>query len=800
MLTSALLVAAFAVQVADLPPGAVLRLGDSRWRAGYAINDIALSPDGKQFATSQYGGYGMRAVTVWDADTGRPLRSNVVNDPLFRGMAWGKSGGFVVVRRADPGVGEKPGRLVLDDFRAWDFADPKAAPPPRLPITVSNELGAAMVVEFPKDGPEYVAFAVAASGGRVAAGHKSKDGKYRIDVFDLKPTASAAKLSRVRSLDFDGEVKGVILSHDGRTVAAFRPHPTERHALEVRAWNVETGKAGEWFRTDASPKQVALSPDGRTLAIAFVYNEVRLVDPMTGKNQGVIPRPENPDGGSYGGLAFTPDGKRLVVSDGFGAFVADVATEKVIARLEGHAGTVTGIAVSADGKRIATADWFGLVRLWDAQTLRSLTPATGHTGSIEHAELSPDGKRLLTFAGDETIRIWDITTGKELRAFAEVPARVVKVSRIANEPTFTPDGLAVVFSKGERLAARDILTGLEVPLPAELREQTYSSVAFSPDGKAVLTNRAFSRVLEVWDWPTGKKRFTVEASADPQRPGFSPDGSVVFASAVTPERWDAKTGKALPPAWDAKKDARPVATISPRPNPRLIIRGVNDELQVAETGTLKPVPRYRLTNDGDDFDYPIFSPCALCPTGRQLAEARDNTTASWEVWVFEAASGWVRRKLTGHRGEVQVLGFTPDGSRLLTAGGDHTVLVWDVRPQSMPLPEAVRRETDAAKLWATMSVGKAEAAYLAMARLAAEPDAAVKTARKRIRPATATDPPDHAAQRLADGRAIELLESLGTPASRALLKELAGGDTKAWRTQEAGRALERAVAAGYNPK
>jgi hypothetical protein len=45
MLEVAMLVALFAVQAADLPPGAVLRLGDDRWRAGDTIWQIQFSPD-----------------------------------------------------------------------------------------------------------------------------------------------------------------------------------------------------------------------------------------------------------------------------------------------------------------------------------------------------------------------------------------------------------------------------------------------------------------------------------------------------------------------------------------------------------------------------------------------------------------------------------------------------------------------------------------------------------------------------------------------------------------------------------
>ena len=158
--------------------------------------------------------------------------------------------------------------------------------------------------------------------------------------------------------------------------------------------------------------------------------------------------------------------------------------------------------------------------------------------------------------------------------------------------------------------------------------------------------------------------------------------------------------------------------------------------------------------------------------------------------VYETATAEARRELRGHRGDVRVLGFTPDGSRLLTAGGDHTVLVWDMRLQSVPLPEALKKETDAAKLWGTLATGKADAAYLAMARLAREPDAAIKLATMKLKPAAKVGNETDATN-LADARAIELLESLDSEDARALLKELAAGHADAFRTQEAKRALER---------
>jgi WD40 repeat protein len=832
----------------DLPTHAILRLGDPHFREGAAVVKLVLSPDAKQFATLQGAKNGVLRVTVWNAETGLPVRSGQVNADLFGGFAWGQGGGFAVIKRADQGVRGKPGTLVPDDFRVWDFANPTPAMPALMPITTGLEFGGITSANRPKGVAEYTEFALSADGTRVAAVYTSKDGEHAIHVFELKPTSTVSKLTRICSIDTGAAYPGLpLLSPNGSVVVTLRQRAAGE--CELRAWDVNTGKGGEAFSMCAL--HASLSPDGSTLALTSEDSLV-LVDPMTGKKQGEILPPERFNGFSRSVLAFTPDGKHLIVSSGNGAFVADVETSKVLAQLEGHSSMVTAVAISADGKVIGTADGVGLIRLWDAKTLRPLTPAHGHRATVEYAELSPDGSRLLTWAGDETVRVWDIATGKELRAFANVPRSFSGTSSVAQRPTFTPDSHAIVFNTPERLLVRDVVTGLEVPLPNEMAELKSAIVAFAPDGKAVLT--WYGGVIEngkcelaVWDWPTGKKRFGIEVLAV-DGPGFSPDGSTVFAVATSPSGWDAKTGKVLLPAWT--DDSHTIRALSGlRPNPRLLLDAGEDRCRVIGAGSWKVPERLAFVHPPETASFRCLQNAVLCPTGRQYAsfESRSN-----EICVYETATGSCRRKFAGHRGGVRILGFTPDGTRLLTAGADHTVLVWDVRPQSMPLPDEVRRQTSAAKLWATMCVGKPDVSYLAMVRLAAEPGAAVHMARLRLQPATAPgvavldrilrdlgdaelatreaaereldgygEPAaemvelrlatielpevkrvagqfvrrwiggNRPAVRLADSRAIELLESLGTPEARALLKELADGSAGAFRTQEAKRALAR---------
>jgi WD40 repeat protein len=123
-------------------------------------------------------------------------------------------------------------------------------------------------------------------------------------------------------------------------------------------------------------------------------------------------------------MVFSPDGSRLAILGTASPYVEsltttvhDLATGKLICRLEGNTSPVTHLAFSPDGKRIATATALppnkaGEVKLWDASTGRELLslPALGGVGL--RLWFSPDGQRL-TLQHQYLETTWDATPRKK---------------------------------------------------------------------------------------------------------------------------------------------------------------------------------------------------------------------------------------------------------------------------------------------------------------------------------------------------------------------------------------------------
>lgn len=178
-------------------------------------------------------------------------------------------------------------------------------------------------------------------------------------------------------------------------------------------------------------------------------------------------------------LGFSPDGRTLLGVGDRIIYLWDVASGKLLQKLQGHEATIEQAHFSADSQRVvsasrdhttrlwqvgsgqltttidhrdvvssahfspdgqlvAIASWDGTARILDATTGASRVIMTGHRGAVLDAEFSPDASKLVTASADGTIRLWDTQTGTEQALLR--PAELDSTPDQIQQAFFSPDG------------------------------------------------------------------------------------------------------------------------------------------------------------------------------------------------------------------------------------------------------------------------------------------------------------------------------------------------------------------------
>jgi WD40 repeat protein/serine/threonine protein kinase len=449
-----------------------------------------------------------------------------------------------------------------------------------------------------------------------------------------------------------GAITSVALSPDGRQLALGCEDTT------VKIWDSGTGQELHSLKGNAGTvESVAFSPDGRRLVSGSGDKAVKIWDSTTGKEllslKGHVK--------AVFSVAFSPDGRRVAsASQDMTVKVWDAATGKKLVEFKGHEKPVRGVAFSPDGRRVASGGNDGTVRIWDSTSGKELVPPlTGHDGPVPSVAFSPDGRCIASGGTDKTVRIWDSTAGTVLRC-------VTGHRNVVHSVAYSPDGRCL--ASGSRDGAAkvwDSTTGKELST-LKGHDGLVRSVAFSPDGQHLFSGSTDGTV-KIWDSVIDTQPFSLRGYAGPAwSVAFSPDGRrLASASEDGMVRvWDSITGQVL---GFLEGHTSSVTRVAFSPDGRRLASASSDKsARIWDRTTGKQL--VELDCCGHNVRGLAFS-----PDGRRLATACANGT----VKLWDSATGKELLPLPGHDGAVTTVAYSPDGRLLASGSQDKTVKIWD---------------------------------------------------------------------------------------------------------------------------
>ena len=331
----------------------------------------------------------------------------------------------------------------------------------------------------------------------------------------------------------------------------FSPPPTPKGAPPVVAvpFDYETHSIYGCVRDST------LSPDGKRLLIGGQFGFARggwaLWDLQTGKELVSVPMAKR----KAACVAISPDGKYVAVGGNAGELrVFDAATGKSLATMEGHRAYLLQVAYTPGGKYLLSLGDDNMLRLWSvgkyrpAATFRFTSPVSDRNGWKEYPEeehekapitvtypdlverahyfaVSPDGKSVAVATGTRQVKILEVPSGKILGTYR------TNLGKGVASVAYSPDGGTLAVGGGQEEGVIQLWDTKAKILLRTLRGHEWSTLrmAFSPDGKYLLSGSTDDGA-RLWEVATGKQIGQPTKEGRAVAMGFVPGGETFFVA------------------------------------------------------------------------------------------------------------------------------------------------------------------------------------------------------------------------------------------------------------------------------
>jgi WD40 repeat protein len=501
-----------------------------------------------------------------------------------------------------------------------------------------------------------------------------------------------------------GSVTAIAISPDGKTIASGGADAT------LRLWSIDGRSLSEkpiyrhkTLGSDDEVRVIAFSPDGKLVASGTMGGTLRFADVATQKERFV----ESEFGGTISALAFTPDGKQVVVSD-VSLSVLDPEADKLIeprfskltmpdAAALSPDGTLVAaslhkalvfydyqtrapigdpvpqddradiLAFSRDGALLARTDRNGNIRIWSVKVREWVGPPIRRDGIVLAVAFTPENKQLSTIWSDGSLRAYDIpalTPNGEPMSFGDITSAA-----------FGPDTRTIVTGHRDGTIRVYKVDAALHPLGIGVHTNEWlNDVAFSPDGKTLAVADDYGVTLRDLALRTEKRSNgiygagSIAFTADGQTLATAGREGVKFWNLVTDEVTSVPSKEKEPYNW--RIALTPDGSLAAFSGHSLTLWDLRKRKVVGTPAT------------GTGSVYGI----ALDPGGKLLAASSEDKS----IYFFELPSGKPSGKPIAFGETAWSLAFSLDGKSVVAGGDDGKMIVFDAATHEQvgnPLPE-----------------------------------------------------------------------------------------------------------------
>jgi RNA polymerase sigma factor (sigma-70 family) len=802
-----------------LPAGAVARLGTLELREGFP-GLIRLAPDGKTFLSLDTN----RTLRRFDTASGKILEQRQL--PVLK-----QSRGFQAAfsRNLD--------RLVArtdDGFEVWDLARHERLrtlrmdPPSAFRTALSPDDRTFAALEYAGGNGVLRLWDIETGETRIVGDHVgiitgvafSPDGARVVTVDPKGSHCWQVNTGKAIWHNKDRLEDRPVFLPDGHSFLGIWHFPT----LTMRRWDALTGKQIE---SDKLPKiesnsSLMISPDGRTLALLNQDKGLQFWNLQTGTAGARIMNATNC-------CSFSPDGKTVMGATGTTLARWEVSSGKALypdTEQQGHTGPVHALAFAQNGSRLISSSMTDeTVRTWDLASRKPVLQIKAAKIRYDVLAVSSDAKQIAgALEGLREyglIRMFDATTGQATQLLSARNPLIANERVALSALRFSSDGKQLqAFGAVDDetmgptqsvIAAIDVASGRQLYRRTSTAREAAKCV--TSDGKLYLSNdgRAF-------DTESGKQILDIKTTFSQAFDScvFSPDQSLLagtISEHYQEERrggirmkgfkvWEMASGKVVAEFDAAGWFGHLVFT----PDARYLVGTDASRIRVFDILQNRECLQFANSRHVHDADHLDFFAGALCisPDGRTLASGHADTTillwnlprgpqpASKTLNAAQLKDAWTT--LTGNdarRARVAMNDMMLSPAQAVAFLSDQLKPVRDSRAERI---KGLIAALDAKEF------EKREDAHRALVKLngLAEPDirrtleqSPSAEARRRLNQILLSSPDQIAPGDLQVLRAVQVLEQIGTPEARQLLRTLAEGVPAAVLTRRAREALDR---------